>query len=243
MAQKEPIDNILHAAASGIKNAYNKTMDEENKNLLLKDLCARLPYGVKVWYKYATWISKKFATSIRLADEKIALSSKFNKEGDWFSVEEAGEILIKPYLRPMSSMTESERKEFDSLSKFDEDVWMGNHKVGFPKNVRIMSKCVNWLNKNMFDYRGLIPKGLALEAPEGMYEHETKLEFNESDPRIGIGCKIRSKTNPDVILRIVSDDCHGDKFECSNGSVLSLKQIKKHYDLYIEENKGTIIIN
>lgn len=59
-------------------------MTQEKKILLLQDLCGRLPYGVKVWYKYATWISKKFATSIRLADEKIALSSKFNKEGDWF---------------------------------------------------------------------------------------------------------------------------------------------------------------
>ena len=68
-------------------------MTQEDKELLLKDLCARLLYGVKVWYKYETWNSKKFATSIRLADEKIALSSKFNREGDWFPIEEGGEIL------------------------------------------------------------------------------------------------------------------------------------------------------
>ena len=43
-------------------------MTQENKELLLIDLCGRLPYGVKVWYKYSTWYSEKFATSIRLAD-------------------------------------------------------------------------------------------------------------------------------------------------------------------------------
>lgn len=52
-----------------------------------------------------------------------------------------------------------------------------------------------------------------------------------NNPPITIGTKIRSKTNPDVILSIISDDCHGDEFECSNGSVLSLKQIEKYYDL------------
>lgn len=51
-----------------------------------------------------------------------------------------------------------------------------------------------------------------------------------NNPKISIGTKIRSKTNPDVILSIISDDCHDDEFECSNGSVLSLKQIEKYYD-------------
>lgn len=48
---------------------------------------------------------------------------------------------------------------------------------------------------------------------------------------IKIGTKIRSKANPDIILTIISDDCHGDEFECLNGSVLSLKQIEKYYDI------------
>ena len=112
-------------------------MTREKKDLLFKDICGRLPYGVKVWYKYATWISKKFATSIRLADEKIALSSKFNKEGDWFPVEEAGEILIKPYLRKMSTMTEEEEAIFINKQGYDR---------------------YEWLDRNMFDYRGLIPR-------------------------------------------------------------------------------------
>lgn len=76
-------------------------------------------------------------------------------------------------------------------------------------------------------------------------EEELDCIYNHTpnNPQITIGTKIRSKTNPDIILSIISNDCHGDEFECSNGSVLSLKQIKKYYDLYVEENKGTIVIN
>lgn len=129
-------------------------MTQEDKNLLLQDLCGRLPYGVKV--TFAGYSGR---------DDCILNSQHLNST---YAIEY---LRLKPYLRPLSSMTEDERKEFDDLSKFDEDVWMGNHKVGFPKNVRIMSKCVDWLNKNMFDYRGLIPKGLANEAPEGMYNN------------------------------------------------------------------------
>lgn len=54
-----------------------------------------------------------------------------------------------------------------------------------------------------------------------------------SNPHITVGTKIRLKTNPDVILSIISNDCHGDEYECSNGSVLSLKQIEKYYDVII----------
>lgn len=152
---------------------------EEKKELLLKDICGRLPYGVRVWYKYETWISKKFATSIRLADEKIALSSKFNKEGDWFPVEEAGEILIKPYLRSISSMTEEEKEElrdtydwvyseypFDDEDE-DEDDLRNVEDVG--GHYEPSAETYDWYNRKGFDYRDLIPKGLALEAKEGMY--------------------------------------------------------------------------
>lgn len=55
----------------------------------------------------------------------------------------------------------------------------------------------------------------------------------KNNPQITVGTKIRLKTNPDVILSIISNDCHEDEFECSNGSVLSLKQIEKYYDIII----------
>ena len=62
-------------------------------------------------------------------------------------------------------------------------------------------------------------------------EPECICNHTSDNHRIAIGTIIRSKTNPDVILRIISDDCHGDEFECSNGSVLSFEQIEKHYDI------------
>lgn len=63
------------------------------------------------------------------------------------------------------------------------------------------------------------------EEPDCIYDH------TPNNLQITIGTKIRSKTNPDVILSIISNDCHGDEFECSNGSVLSLKQIEKYYNI------------
>lgn len=142
-------------------------MTPEDKQLLLIDFCARLLYGVKVWYKYyPDNVTEKFATSIRLVDGKIALSSKFNKEGDWYPIEEAGEILIKPYLRPMSSMTEEEKVQLSQYACIGEDL---NGEFIDEVQRKDCAAYINWLNKNMFDYNELIPKGLALIAPKGMY--------------------------------------------------------------------------
>ena len=64
-----------------------------------------------------------------------------------------------------------------------------------------------------------------------MTENIDLTKILKDNTKITIGTKIRLKTNPDVILNIISDDCHYDEFECSNGSVLSLKQIEKYYDV------------
>lgn len=133
-------------------------MTQKEKELVIEDLAARLPYGVRCSYPYGV----DTLQSIDLED----MSFTFDCPSDDNYYEIDG---IRPYLRPMSSMTKSERKEFDDFCVIDEDAWMGNHKAGFPKQARIMSKCVDWLNKKMFDHRGLIPKGLANESPEGMY--------------------------------------------------------------------------
>ena len=119
-------------------------MTEQEKQLLLKDLCARLPYGTKV--KLGKYI-------------KIVESVSFEKEGVYVWIE-GGNFPIhnaKPYLRPMSSMTEEEAKEWNQLLPHDD--WHIGDPIIF-----------DWLNAHHFDYRGLIEKGLALEAPEGMYE-------------------------------------------------------------------------
>jgi len=69
-------------------------------------------------------------------------------------------------------------------------------------------------------------------------EVDLESENENNNHKITTGTKIRLKTNPNVILSIISTDCHEDEFECSNGSVLSLKQIEKYYDIYIKENNG-----
>lgn len=144
-------------------------MKQEDKKLLLKDLCARLPYSVKC--------------EIDDIDEPLELESiKF--KGDYFifgnGVYERYITEIKPYLRPMSSMTEEEKKEFSvfigKTEVYTQQICldadsMANPIIGGNKCVYwgLFDKCIDWLNKKMFDYRGLIPMGLALEAPKGMY--------------------------------------------------------------------------
>lgn len=138
-------------------------MKQEDKDLLLTYLSMALPYGVKVWYKYYSEnVTEKFATSIRLVDGKIALSSKFNREGDWYSIEEANELLIKPYLRPLSSMTEEEEKEFN-----DQMYKAKPYSDGKSYNVyEVIGLDIIYLNAHHFDYLGLIPKGLAIAITE-----------------------------------------------------------------------------
>jgi len=71
---------------------------------------------------------------------------------------------FKMYLRPLSSMTEEENKQYESIC----DLYMNGQGVKhFFNNVAT----IDWYNRKHFDYRGLIEKGLALQAPEGMYEH------------------------------------------------------------------------
>lgn len=192
-------------------------MTQEEKEMLIKDLCGRLPYGVMVQVNDAARGTYDRRLVQVFCDRVSCSVNVCNPLKECICIDR-----VKPYLRRMSTMT-------------DEEEAVLVNKQGYER--------YEWLDRKMFDYRGLIPRGLALETTEGMCEDEAKSDVNESGSRIGVGCKIRSKTNPDVILRIVSDDCHGDEFECSNGSVLSLKQINKYYDLYIEENKGTIVIN
>ena len=120
-------------------------MTQEDKELLLKDLCARLPYGVIVSIPYN---DKKFNAKL------INISGIFTEDVQiicentllYPSVLEH----IQPYLRPMSSMTVDEEYEFNCQC---------------PK----WSDKADFCNAHHFDYRGLIEKGLALEAPDGMY--------------------------------------------------------------------------
>lgn len=138
-------------------------MTKKEEQLLLKDLSARLPYGVKVKYysmEYPYGSKPVILTSYLLWDR-------------WENINE-----MRPYLRPMSNMTEEEKEELQSLCdgiEIDDD---GNHfhyttiysDVESFRDVDF--DAIDWLNAHHFDHRGLIEKGLALEAPEGMYKTE-----------------------------------------------------------------------
>lgn len=129
-------------------------MTQEEKQLLLKDLCARLPYLVKGLYQWKGNVPFDRELDGMLYDE-LYLSL--------YSTEDSS---FKPYLRSMSNMTEEEINEFILIS--DTVLWLGNK-----RSTCILSlEQMDWLNARHFDYRGLIEKGLALEAPEDMYKTE-----------------------------------------------------------------------
>ena len=123
-------------------------MTQEDKKLLLRDLCARLPYKVKCCiYNFGE-------DTIRIKEDVL-----WSVQGDNIltlkSCVENGEAYmyhqIKPYLLPLSSMTDGQKSQLNfclTRIKFAYDA----------------SLIIDWLNKNHFDYRGLIKRGLAIDA-------------------------------------------------------------------------------
>lgn len=160
-------------------------MTKEDKELLLRDLCSRLPHGVKGLHRGE--VHELFTIDSREANNACLQVDGYDA---WFSIE-----TFKPYLRLMSSMTEEELRDFANIKFEDDAIW---EIVEFPKmncykgfiNVKCKNKNnggtwifqvntrtpletyygIDWLNKHHFDYRGLIQMNLALEAPEGMYK-------------------------------------------------------------------------
>ena len=140
-------------------------MTQEDKELLFKDLCARLPYNVRVEYT-GTTLTNIFDV-LGIAHGRIMLCLPFMSKTECPLIEE-----VKPYLSPLSSMTEAQKQEFLSVAGYEtreEDC--GRHTetyyydmVGHEHNFYPNSDVIDWLNKNHFDYRGLIPKGLAIDA-------------------------------------------------------------------------------
>lgn len=132
-------------------------MTQEEIELLFQDLCARLPYGVKV--TFAGYSGR---------DDCILNSQHLNST---YAIEY---LKLKPYLRPLSSMTEEERKEVGEAAEDDYIEPYGEIKSSGEDNlllsvVKSTTNIQDYLYRKGFDIRGLIPKGLALEAPEGMY--------------------------------------------------------------------------
>lgn len=147
-------------------------MTQEQKKLLLKDLCGRLPYGIKV--KIPSMESPLRVLSINTNGVTwVRRDTGYPIEIDWEN--------CKPYLFPLSSMTEEQKRELLSLTGYEPrceescgfDSWgfyvniVGEYKyknnqesiILYPDEIG-----VDWLNKNHFDYRGLIENGLAIDC-------------------------------------------------------------------------------
>jgi hypothetical protein len=126
-------------------------MTQEDKQILLRDLCSRLPYGTIVLTGYDQesryWNEQKFLETPLTS----LVYEAFSKNLITF---------CKPYLRSLSSMTEKEKSEYILLGDL------------VTVDGIFVSSCepIDWLNAHHFDYRGLIEKGLALEAPADMYK-------------------------------------------------------------------------
>lgn len=134
-------------------------MTQEDKELLLKDLCARLPYNVICQVEFREF--RKYKSKIMLLSGIFTDEAYFTTKSDSIYSNE-----YKPYLFPLSSMTEEQKK-------YITDRWGINDEFDFEINpdwgeyfveLGDIVDFIDWLNKNHFDYRGLIEKGLAIDA-------------------------------------------------------------------------------
>lgn len=154
-----------------------KIMTQKEKDLLIQVLCAMLPYGVRMQDS----VCPELAISL----------SEFGCYKKETPIQMIGRIIddgLLPYLRPMSSMTKEEIEEYRNLS----DEVIGSYgpyhyefiahcvRLGIkPDNPHecvddyLNMEAIDWLLKNHFDFRGLIPMGLALPVKDGMYETES----------------------------------------------------------------------
>ena len=128
-------------------------MTQEDKMLLIKDLSSRLPYAVHVQHisgvsgiLHDISIFHKYDENDNIYDA-ICYTDLF-KDGSSMGIEQ-----FKPYLFHLSSMTDNQKQEYQYIT----ERWMYDSSYS-------ISDSIDWLNKNHFDYRGLIEKGLAIDA-------------------------------------------------------------------------------
>ena len=128
-------------------------MTQEEKNLLYKDLCARLPYGVKIQTDY---------TDIKTL-EGIQFPNYIGISDGYYSLDD---MECKPYLRPISSITDEEKRELNGLLSevYDFTFRMDELLEFIQMQKEIPFRYIDWFNSYHFDYRGLIPMGLAIDC-------------------------------------------------------------------------------
>lgn len=142
---------------------------KEEKEILIKDLCARLPYGVKCLVNYTFCNEttdyedvKSFTVDTLMIINQQTESYFFEWLCEWFDIDE-----FKPYLFPLSSMTDEQYEDFIIVSGLDgdiEDIRRGKFSCVGTIGIDYIYDTLDWLNKNHFDYRGLIEMGLAEDA-------------------------------------------------------------------------------
>ena len=132
-------------------------MNEQDKQLLLKDLCGRLPYGVIA--QVDGWDDEEEIDVIvpvrvySINTDGYVYFGVNDYNVDYSTIENC-----TPYLRPMSSMTEDELEQYHNLQY---DIWKPCGTMYYDNH-----KSIDWLNAHHFDYRGLIEKRLAISTKE-----------------------------------------------------------------------------
>lgn len=147
-------------------------MTQEEKSLLLADLCARLPYGVMIQ------IPELFYPQRKVVEKLVTINDLWHFNDDGIYIEN-----VKPYLRSMDDMTEDEIEELKELCSIYiptdspnigfEDygiIVFTHHLTNNTYSFKLNISVIDWLLEHHFDYRGLIERGLAIEALEGMYK-------------------------------------------------------------------------
>ena len=132
-------------------------MIQEDKELLLKDLCARLPYNVICQVEFRE--NGKYNSKVMLLSGIFTDEAYFTTKGGSIYSNE-----YKPYLFPLSTMTKEQKTECLKgtsleISKYDEIYGYSEY-----TDLECYLKVIDWLNAHHFDFRGLIEKGLAIDA-------------------------------------------------------------------------------
>ena len=130
-------------------------MTQEDKILLIRDLCGRLPYGVKAYIKNWSKLDRKYYEGVYTVESIDPSLNNIYADSERSSVKVIvgdDDYEIKPYLRPMSNMTEEEKLMYEGLM------------IGTDNNIQYILDVIDWLNAHHFDYRDLIEKGLAIDA-------------------------------------------------------------------------------
>ena len=142
-------------------------MTREEKELLLKDLCARLSYGVKIviqdTFEYSIVSREYHILDVSNFSDIFCFNyKKFDKRMKKAMRERPNDIVIKPYLFPLSSMTEEQKKKYHLLcNRIIVDAEFGN---AYESIYCDTYQSIDYLLENHFDYRGIIKKGLAIDA-------------------------------------------------------------------------------